>query len=418
MKKGLLVGAGFSFDLGMPLVTGLTKDFFHFLNEERLTMFIESWKMMEPYGEDHPIDKLALEDVYDLVQKYRKNTALNYEEFLKELQDMARSSVSQCCIRSYQFVYGIFRDILCQLFYMYHVYNYPIYEINKQFYKDFNSMVGDEPLWVMTLNHDLLIEFLCMDNNIPISFGSTGEVQFPISNLDFSSCVRFGSVKRDNLNISDMDFILDGRGINIVKLHGALNEYSYDDDKEIIHINVTNKEKPIDYLNKVSKVMHEMKYFVNGRSITVDGEIAASDMDGELQFLRTSIKTGGYKYSKTLNPKPGEEKLVLLDQILNSLDEVTIVGYSFCDRHINTRLYNAMLKNENLKVWVINPSSSKSELFEPFDYNLRVRGIECCTPEWLNYMANENWSMENDEILKFMREKRGNIEIKFRNDKL
>ncbi|KEI77826.1 hypothetical protein N452_04110 [Clostridium botulinum A2 117] len=103
---------------------------------------------------------------------------------------------------------------------------------------------------------------------------------------------------------------------------------------------------------------------------------------------------------------------------MNSLDEVTIVGYSFCDKHINTRLYNAMLKNENLKVWVINPSSSKNELFEPFDYNLRVRGIECCTPEWLNYMANESWSMENGEILKFMREKRGDIEIKFRNDKL
>jgi hypothetical protein len=164
--------------------------------------------------------------------------------------------------------------------------------------------------------------------------------------------------------------------------------------------------------------MHEMKYFVNGRNTRVSGEIAVSDMDGELQFLRMSIKTGGYKYSKTLNPKPGEEKLILLDQILSSLDEVTIVGYSFCDKHINIRLYNAMLKSQNLKVWVIDPSSGKNELFEPFDYNLRVRGIKCCTPEWLNYTANENWSIENDEILKLMREKRGDIEIKFRNDKL
>lgn len=79
MKKGLLLGAGFSFDLGMPLVTGLTKDFFHFFNEERLNRYIESWKMAEPYGEDYPIDKLALEAMYDLVQKYRKNTDLNYE---------------------------------------------------------------------------------------------------------------------------------------------------------------------------------------------------------------------------------------------------------------------------------------------------------------------------------------------------
>lgn len=156
---------------------------------------------------------------------------------------MAHSSVNQCCTRSYQFVYGIFRHILCQLFYMYHVHNFPIYEINKQFYKDFNSIIGDNPLWSMTLNHDLLIEFLCMDNNIPISFGSTGEVQFPISNLDFYNYVRFGTVRRDDLDISKMNFISDGRGVNIVKLHGALNEYSYNNDKEIIHVIISIKKK-------------------------------------------------------------------------------------------------------------------------------------------------------------------------------
>lgn len=32
MRKGLLLGAGFSYDLGMPLVKNLTKDFFSFFS--------------------------------------------------------------------------------------------------------------------------------------------------------------------------------------------------------------------------------------------------------------------------------------------------------------------------------------------------------------------------------------------------
>jgi hypothetical protein len=36
MKKGLLLGAGFSYDLGMPLVGELTEVFLNIFNDEKI----------------------------------------------------------------------------------------------------------------------------------------------------------------------------------------------------------------------------------------------------------------------------------------------------------------------------------------------------------------------------------------------
>lgn len=414
MSKGLLLGAGFSYDLGMPLVKTLTEDFFSFFSKKRLKSFVNLWSKNKPYGEDDPIEPRAFSTVLKIVEKYRRDPDSNYEAFLKEIEELIKNTADRATVRSYQYALSKFEVVLTEMLFMYHVHNFHIYENCKQFYKEFDKFIGDEPLWIMTLNHDLLIEFLCLDSGIPVKFGAASNINFPISNDDFADLVEFGVNERANLKLESMNYLKFGKGVNILKLHGALNEYTYDDNNKIAYVNLNETDKPMDYLKRVSKVMHKMEYKVNGKSMRLGKDIAISDMNGELQFLRHTIKTGGNKFSKTINPKSGEEKMILFKQILDTLDEITIVGYSFGDYHIDTRLYNAMLKNENLKVWVIDPSGGKNELFVPFDYNLRVRGMQCCTPEWLNYFANENWDMEKMEVLKSYRDSRKAIDEELR----
>jgi len=416
MRKGLLLGAGFSYDLGMPLVKTLTKDFFSFFSKKRLKSFIDLWSKNEPYGVDDPIEPMAFPILVRLVEKYRRDPELNYEGFLKEIEELIKNTTDRATARSYQYALSKFEDVLTEMFYIYHEHNFHIYENCKQFYKEFDKFIGDEPLWIMTLNHDLLIEFLCLDSGIPIKFGAVSSTDFPIFNDDFANLVEFGVNDRANLKLDSMDYLKFGKGANILKLHGALNEYTYDGNKKTAYVNVNETDKPMDYLKRVSKVMHKMEYKINGNSMRFGKDIAVSDMNGEMQFLSHTIKTGGNKFSKTINPKSGEEKMVLFEQILDMLDEITIVGYSFCDYHIDTRLYNAMLKNENLKVWIIDPLSGKNELFVPFDYSLRVRGMQCCTPEWLNYFTNKNWDIENMKILNLYRNQRSKNDEKLRNE--
>ena len=60
--------------------------------------------------------------------------------------------------------------------------------------------------------------------------------------------------------------------------------------------------------------------------------------------------TGGAKYSETTNEKEGEEKLKIFSETLQKTKELTIIGYGFGDSHINNRILNAMVLNENLRI--------------------------------------------------------------------
>jgi hypothetical protein len=91
----------------------------------------------------------------------------------------------------------------------------------------------------------------------------------------------------------------------------------------------------------MDKLLHRSGYYHNGQRIALGNHLAMSDKSGELQIVEKSIIAGGYKYSKTLKPKVGEEKLQLFDKVLSETDELQIIGYGFNDRHINIRLYNA-----------------------------------------------------------------------------
>lgn len=421
MSRGLLLGAGFSYDLGMPLAKGLTEDLFHFLNKNRIRKYLKLWRKAEPYGEDRPIDSNAFSEIIELLDRFKNDKNSNYENLLKIMQERSQSSENDQSYRdAYHYIYGKFFSIISYLFYMYHTNYFQYYETNKKVFNKFSDFVGDDELWVLTLNHDLMIEFLCMNQKIPISYGTNKEVEFPINNNQFENTIKFNCLNREDMNLKKMNFIKGKKGVNIIKLHGALNEFTYNDEKKIIHIKVSDDDTPISYLNKLGKILHEMKYIYNGHKIEIGGtEFAISDMNGEMQFLRQSILMGGYKYSKTFNPKPGEEKLQLFKKSLEKINELTIVGYSFCDEHINLRLYNAMLMNPDMKIMIVDPFRNEiPKILKPFNYKMRVRMTRSFTPEWLWYSIENNWNIDYSKELDLMRGKRHKVDKKFRESNL
>ena len=417
-KKALLLGAGFSYDLGMPLANGLTKDLFHFLIPERLEKYIKIWKLAEPYGVERPIDPKVIDEVKELYLLYRSKEDSNYEEFLKEIQnEYHKLGASQIRRDTLHFVFGRFFEMIVQMFWMYQANNFNWYLKNREFYYSFSKFVPvDEEVWVVSLNHDLFIELLCIELDIPISFGSNGTIDIPESNINLQQRLTFESIERINMNLNNMQFIRNNRGVNLIKLHGGINEFSFDDDSKVLQIAIEKGDTSFSYLYKTQKALHELKYLINGEPAKISREIAVSDLQGKMQFLRKSILTGGYKYSETFNPKPGEEKMQLMEEVLETVDEITIIGYGFGDEHVNLRLYNAMLLNKELSIVIVDPYRRDiPKILKPFDYKMRVRMARCGGPEWLSYVEKERWDKELMNGLKENREIRALFDMEYRN---
>lgn len=407
-KRALLLGAGFSYDAGMPLAKDFTKNFFKDAKPSFIKAIFDQMKKNDPYGKGRPIDPSTIDVLYEIYLKHYNNKT-NYETFLKSLQDYQKSRHAQSEIDSCHYIFGFYRAMIVELFLKHQLNSLPIYALLKQYYSAIDSYLSDnEELWIFSLNHDLLIESICLDNLIPLSFGYTDKVEYPISNFNFDKKIDFRQISKENYTFSNSKFFHNDRGINLVKMHGGLNEFETGNTGEFFTVVNHNGETSTSYMTKTFNVMKEMKYFLNGEHCRSLGDLIVSDINGKMDFLRLSILTGGYKYQETVNPKPEEAKLNLMDSVLENIEELTIIGYGFGDTHINNRLSKAMYKNENLKIMVVDPSIDKTpELLKPFDYKLRIRRFKGNALEWMDYNKKQIWSpKEYFKLLNEVRKKR------------
>ena len=401
MKKGLLLGAGFSYELGMPLTYELTETFLGLFNERSAKLLAGQLSKNAPYSEDRPINSDAIFEGMSYFISYKDSGGKNYEEFLAELQNMGnKPGRAQSDRDSFNYLFSIFYEIIHTILCLYQKVSYEILygDVSKWFNK-LNNVLSENETWVFTLNHDIYLECLALDCNIPITYGDTDSISFPKSNLEMNDIVVFTCSGRDKLNINSPGFMRDNKGINLVKLHGGLSELEYSDGKTICNL-------PLNVRNSIElmasfKDIDEMAYYHNSQRVPSGKEKVITNLDGELDIICKSMLTGGKKYSTTNKPKSGEEKLVLMESALIELDELTIIGYGFGDKHVNFRLSNSMVLNPNLSVRIVDPTSNKTpECLEQFDYDQRVKKACCGAPHWIDYCQSEKWDNEMIESLK------------------
>lgn len=356
MTKAILIGAGFSCDLGMPSASELSKTFFKYFDYDIVkNHLIPQIKNSKPYGDDVILVKEALDDILDL---FKNNTETNYEDFIKNIECLEHKRFIKDYTQTIQYFISILYDTIYNFFLRYHIARYPYYSIMKDTYaylKDYLSK--DEETWILSLNHDLMIEFLALDYNIPLKVGACLEQNYLLDNeKNRDKIIPFLKLCRDDYDIDKMDFYKNQYGINLIKLHGGLNEFSFGDNgnfnygKNLLYVNYQNCKHSEDYNFLIHQINNDMKYYVNGNYVPVMRELTAPYIDKDsFEFLRKSMLTGGKKFSQKLGDDTGTA-MYLLRQCLAKVDALDIIGYGFNDIHINDRIDEAMILNPNLKL--------------------------------------------------------------------
>jgi len=91
MYKSVLLGSGFSYDLGMPLASELTEIFLGIFTKEKAMIFAEKLSRNIPYSHDRRINNQAIFAGMNLLLEYKSSGEKNYEEFLSELQKLGKT---------------------------------------------------------------------------------------------------------------------------------------------------------------------------------------------------------------------------------------------------------------------------------------------------------------------------------------
>jgi len=397
MKNTSLFAAGFSYQFGMPLAEDLTKTLYALFDEDILNNFVDVLARTSPYGEDRPVNKDAINRAFQVVLEHKKKGTKNYEQVISEVERLTYTSGFSTTSDqdSYHLVHSILYGFIHSILVTYQEITFPLYSLYKAPYENFKDLLSqDNETWVFTLNHDLFFEFLAIDYDLPLTYGDQSLISFRKDNRDgFNTFINFSFSQADEITIENNKFYKNEYGVNLVKLHGGLNELSYKNKK--LFCNLSLDVKSSEELFENFKNMMSMKYyFPNNEVGRASKEWLITNMDGDFDIASKSMLTGGNKYQPTLSNKNGEQKLSLFSDVLKDTDLLTIVGYGFGDKHINNRIIQALFQNDNLKVKLVSPDQKCPECLEPFDENSRIKRILSDVANWLYYEKHQTWSKE------------------------
>lgn len=349
---GLLLGAGASYDVAMPLAQELTHELKRWLTPQKLRALNNHWRD-QGFGYS--------DDAVGVLSQALDAEGLSYEHIIGNLE-VFRDRTPDA---GYHGLLAFLSEIVYFLLKERHVKNVGLIEQNIQYLDGITTLARTNyPLWVFSLNHDLIMECFAAHSGIPLKAGYQEEtVHLPRYD---DSGIRAGELRahvlrRQQIAQGQLDFFGVGHyGINLLKIHGSLDEFAFNDAQDML------KLAPIgDGVRGVLttlQIANEQVRYVDPRLprgyATTPNEIIYRDTDGDMQFLRRTPLGGVFKFQHQSHQILPYEVLQRFDTYLNYVTRLVCIGYGFGDHHVNQSIRNWLERSDDRNITIVDPLCS------------------------------------------------------------
>jgi hypothetical protein len=218
------------------------------------------------------------------------------------------------------------------------------------------------PVWAFSLNHDLMIQLLATHSGIPLRDGFWPDKTLTV--FGNQPGVPRASLLADILSEDDLNhgnlhlFRLGEFGINLLRIHGALDIFAFRDGLDLCRL------RPVDSdlggpLTALRIVNEGIGYWDHAGKARVINEIAYTDESGQEQFLQRTLLAGVQKFNKRFSQRLPQKVLDLFRSHINYVQKLYVVGYSFGDAHIDLVLRNWLEFSGERSIVVVDPGRRK-----------------------------------------------------------
>ncbi|MBN3967873.1 hypothetical protein IMW75_21660 [Pseudomonas gregormendelii] len=330
--KALFLGAGASYECGMPLV-------FEFTNGLRANVLKRLDTKLFDFRKD-PSFRTRFEAILS-------DPDLHYEQMIGELEalQLRRDPSSE-----------IARLTALQLVDCVQILLLEDQELTTKFFaekaKDYSGikamLAKHRCLHVFSLNHDINFEEICKFHGVQCRDG------FFDQGVDrYTNIANFKSLTKQQLDNGNLNlFGPEGLGVNLIKLHGSLDMFAVEDKNLYLKCTPT-AEAPIGgHVQEIRRIENhsvELSQRVNLRTV---GELDVTDKDGEIQFLRRSLLSGAHKFKGTFDQIAPIAFFEEFKKRIAAITDLDVIGYGFGDHHVNEVLRQwAEASNVSLNIY-------------------------------------------------------------------
>lgn len=366
MSIGLLLGAGASYEVGMPLVQ-------EFSSTLRLNILKRLDTKLFNFDENDEIKKHFI----DLLN----NESLNYEEVVGELEKsyLVNSIGYGILIQLVECVQLLLLEeqMLCM----------KLFEQKIKDYYGLKKLINDEKIIdVFTLNHDIVFEEICDYYKIPYRDG------FFTSITSYDHIANFKTLTAEQLREKKLNFFEEGEfGINLIKLHGSFDIFAAE-DKNLFLKSYGDGSFVGSNFDEIKKIENHNMMICAKDKIRCTNELCVYDKNHIMQFFRRSLLSGAHKFQNKFEQIAPKAFLEVFKIKLNGINELIVIGYGFGDLHIN-ELIKAWLSKENTTLSIYDPYRTDIPDFL-LDYQTRITIVQ---GGFTNFCLSIDSSMESPE---------------------
>lgn len=337
--RAILVGAGASYECGMPLVWEFTAE----LRSNVLRRL-----------DSHLFDFRKQPAFRTYFQSLLSDSTLHYEQMVGKLETIYLQGGANA-----QIAFDTARQLIdcVQILLLEDQQKTtPLLAAKVQDYSGLKQLLADQ-LWVdvFSLNHDVNIEEICRFHGIPCRDGF-----FDLDAKRYGHIAPFKTLSREHLDTGALNFYgPEGGGINLVKLHGSLDMFAVEDKELYLKV-----APPIDaplgsHVTEIYRVENHSNGVCANLQTRGIGELFVNDASGELQFLRRSLLSGAHKFKERFEQIAPVAFFNEFKKRLAAATQLDVIGYGFGDRHVNDALVE-WIANPTVSVNVYDPKRSES----------------------------------------------------------
>ena len=347
----------------MPLRAEVNAEILAWLSPASLQRLNATWRGR---GYGHP------DPVIDDVAQFLERPDFDYELLLGHMEGQYLNDAREGFAHAYHGLYAWLAQIVSQILYRRQVERRDVYREGLQYFAGMAVLARENrPLWVFSLNHDVLIECIAALFGIEVNAGfSPRQVRLPCRNASGQPVAVLTAELLTDAELSDgqLHFFKTGwPGINLLKLHGALDVFTYGNGKDLIRIKPD--EYTFDAIIDALQIVNEGLLDPNLVSSMVPDPLAIMnkipylDADDRPQLLGRTLLAST---ACITDPYPQLMQRRLLEYFrahLAMVDRLVAIGSSMSDPEINAIIGEWLESGHGRSLLLVMPAITKVPSF-------------------------------------------------------
>ncbi len=367
MFTALLLGAGASRELGMPLRSDINADILAWLTPASLRKLNATWRG-RGYGHS--------DEVIEDTARFLELPDFDYEALLGHLEAQYLNDAREGFAQSYHGLYAWLAQVVYLILYRRQVERRDSFREGLQYFVGLVPLAEkNRPLWIFSFNHDVLVECIAALFGIPVNCGfSRRTIALPCRNATGQPIAALTAHVLTDRELADghLPFFARGeRGINLLKVHGALDIFAFGDGRDLLKLKPDDEtfDAIIDALQIANEGLLDpgLVSSLVPDPVALMNRIPYLDASDRPQLLRRTLLASA---ARLTDPYPQLTQRRFLEYFranLDQIDRLIVIGHSLADDDVREIVGEWLASSPRHQIEIVAPGIEKiPEFLLPF----------------------------------------------------